>query len=185
MTVKPRVGYQGRWISVNLTTPEQICEAFTWSQSFHPDTLVQQTVYGNAWRILVIDYRFVATVKPTPPAVTGDGRLMVPGVVDPQVHITGDRLYHQHHAPNPRRGRSQVQPSPEDLPGPLRGRGADHLLLRRPGQPPVPLPPAILLKTRRQVMRRVDSACGRDAAVARRPQTGCFRSWRNGSAPGG
>ncbi len=82
VTVKPRVGSQGRGISVNLTTPQQIRRAFGWSQSFHPDTLVQETVYGNAWRLLIIDYRYVAAVKLTPPAITGDGRHTIQELID-------------------------------------------------------------------------------------------------------
>jgi cyanophycin synthetase len=82
VTVKPRVGSQGRGISINLSTPEQIHRAFDWSQTFHPDTLAQETVYGNAWRLLIIDYRYVAAVKLTPPAITGDGRHTIQELVD-------------------------------------------------------------------------------------------------------
>jgi cyanophycin synthetase len=73
ITIKPRAGSQGRGITVSPETPEQIRRAFDWAQSYHPRTLVQETIDGNAYRLLVIDYRYVAAVKLAPPTVVGDG----------------------------------------------------------------------------------------------------------------
>lgn len=82
VAIKPRTGSQGRGISIDLTTPEEIRKAFDWAQTYHPRTLVQETVHGNAYRLLIIDYRFVAAVKLAPPAITGDGQHTIQALID-------------------------------------------------------------------------------------------------------
>lgn len=82
ITIKPRTGAHGRGISIDLQTPEQILRAFDWAQSCHPRTLAQETMDGNAYRLLVIDYNYVAAVKLAPPAVVGDGKQTIQELID-------------------------------------------------------------------------------------------------------
>ncbi len=81
VTIKPRKGHLGKGVTVN-PEPEQVPAAFEWAKSYDDRVLAQTCITGNAYRILVIDYQFVAAVKLAPPSVTGDGIRTISELID-------------------------------------------------------------------------------------------------------
>jgi cyanophycin synthetase len=81
VVVKPRVGAHGEGITVGLTSPKQLTTAIEAAKRIHPDVFLQQQVTGDDHRLLFVDYKFVAAVKRTPAAVTGDGQRTVQQLV--------------------------------------------------------------------------------------------------------
>ena len=73
VVVKPRDGNQGKGISVNLSTEEQIKKAFSLAEGFRDDILVEKYLPGHDYRLLVIGDRLIAAARRDPPLVIGDG----------------------------------------------------------------------------------------------------------------
>lgn len=82
LVVKPAVGYQGKHISIELNTKEQIEKAFGWAKAYEDEVIVQEFVPGNTYRLLTVDYRFVAAVLLRAPFIVGDGQSTVQQLVD-------------------------------------------------------------------------------------------------------
>ncbi len=73
IVLKPLVGYQGKRVSVNLNDAESITKAFLWAKTFDDDVIAQVFVTGKLYRILCVDFKFVAAVQLIPPFITGNG----------------------------------------------------------------------------------------------------------------
>lgn len=73
IVVKPRSGAHGDGITVGVQNTESLRQAIDQAQTIHDQTLVQQQVTGDDFRLLFINHRFVAAVKRTPASITGDG----------------------------------------------------------------------------------------------------------------
>ena len=73
VVVKPRDGNQGKGISVNLSTEEQIKNAFTLAEEFRDDIMVERYLPGHDYRLLVIGDKLIAAARRDPPLVIGDG----------------------------------------------------------------------------------------------------------------
>ena len=73
VTVKPVHGTLGRGVSVAVANEVELRSAFEWARSCDETVLIQSTIAGNSFRILVIDFQFVAAVQLRPPIVVGDG----------------------------------------------------------------------------------------------------------------
>lgn len=69
-------------ICTDLQTETALEEAFGWVRRFGDGVLVQRFVPGVSFRLLVIDYRFVAAVRMQPPTVTGDGQHTVAELIE-------------------------------------------------------------------------------------------------------
>ena len=82
VVVKPRDGNQGKGISVNLTTEEQIRHAFKVAEEFRDDIMVEKYLPGHDYRLLVIGDKLIAAARRDPPLVTGDGVHTVRELVD-------------------------------------------------------------------------------------------------------
>ena len=82
VVVKPRDGNQGKGISVNLTTEEQVRHAYRVAIEFRDDILVEKYLPGHDYRLLVIGGKLVATARRDPPLVIGDGTHTVRELVD-------------------------------------------------------------------------------------------------------
>lgn len=80
--VKPRSGAHGDGITVNLHNTEQLQPAIQLAQVIHPEVLLQQQVAGDDYRLLFIDYKFVAAVKRLPASITGDGTQSIRQLVE-------------------------------------------------------------------------------------------------------
>lgn len=82
VVVKPRDGNQGRGVSVNLTTREEIERAWHIARAESSAVVVERYVPGADYRILIVGGRMVAAAHRRPPIVIGDGISTVRQLVD-------------------------------------------------------------------------------------------------------
>lgn len=82
VVVKPQDGNQGKGISVNLTTEEQVRRAYRVAIEFRDDIMVERYLPGHDYRLLVIGDKLIAAARRDPPLVIGDGTHSVRELVD-------------------------------------------------------------------------------------------------------
>ena len=73
VVVKPRYGNQGRGVSVNLVSREEVERAWHVAREEESTVMVERFVAGGDYRVLVVGGRVVAAARRHPPAVIGDG----------------------------------------------------------------------------------------------------------------
>lgn len=86
VVIKPRSGNQGRAVSLNLFTREQVKAAFEAAQAEGDSVIVEQFAEGDDYRILVIGRQFVAASRRKPAHVIGDGKHTIAELID-QVNL--------------------------------------------------------------------------------------------------
>ncbi len=86
VVIKPKDGNQGKGVTVNITTKEQITAGFNSASEFRDDILVERYLPGHDYRLLVIGNKLVAAARRDPPIVVGDGVHTVRQLVD-QVNL--------------------------------------------------------------------------------------------------
>jgi cyanophycin synthetase len=74
VVLKPMDGCQGKGVSLNLTTPIEVLEAFRIAQTYSHDVLVEEMLSGRDYRVLVVNGKLVAASERVPCHVVGDGR---------------------------------------------------------------------------------------------------------------
>ena len=84
MVVKPVEGEQGKGISVDLRSAEEVRAAIERARQFCDRVIVEQFCKGEDLRIVVIDHQVVAAAVRRPPAVVGDGRSTVRALIERQ-----------------------------------------------------------------------------------------------------
>ena len=82
VVVKPLDGNQGKGITVNITTREQLLAAYNTAITFRDDVLVERYLPGNDFRLLVVGDKLVAAARRDPPKVVGDGVQTVAQLVE-------------------------------------------------------------------------------------------------------
>ncbi|HWS89520.1 MAG TPA: cyanophycin synthetase [Pyrinomonadaceae bacterium] len=82
VAVKPLDGRQGRGVSLDLSTPEEVAAAFRIAQEYSRDVLVEEMFEGRNYRVLVVGYRMAAASERIPCHVTGDGVHTVAQLID-------------------------------------------------------------------------------------------------------
>ncbi len=82
VVVKPRDGNQGRGVSVNISTREEIERAWHIARAESPSVVVERYVQGADYRVLIIGGRMVAAAHRRRPMVIGDGVSTVRQLVD-------------------------------------------------------------------------------------------------------
>lgn len=82
IVIKPLDGNQGRGISINITSYEQAMEGFKIAKEISDTVIIEKYIRGFDYRVLVVDYKFVAAVKRLAASITGDGRLTVQQLID-------------------------------------------------------------------------------------------------------
>ena len=90
VVVKPNDGNQGKGVTVNITTQEQLVTAFAAASEFRDDILVERYMPGNDFRLLVVGDKMVAAARRDPPKVLGDGVHTITELVD-QVNLDPKR----------------------------------------------------------------------------------------------
>lgn len=73
LVIKPVTGNQGRGVTTNIETTEGAIKAFQFAKKISNGIIAERQVSGNDYRVLTINYKFVAAAKRTPPHVVGDG----------------------------------------------------------------------------------------------------------------
>ncbi|WP_341649285.1 hypothetical protein [Thauera humireducens] len=84
VVVKPVEGEQGKGISVNLRSADEVRAAIARARQFCDRVVVEQFCAGHDLRIVVIDFRVVAAAVRRPPVVVGDGHSSVRALIDKQ-----------------------------------------------------------------------------------------------------
>lgn len=82
LVVKPLDGNHGRGISINLTTFEQIKEAFVEATKVSRYVLIERYATGFDHRMLVVNGKLIAVAKRIPGHVVGDGKHTIEELVD-------------------------------------------------------------------------------------------------------
>jgi cyanophycin synthetase len=73
VVIKPKDGNQGKGVTVNVTTKEQLTAGFHTASEFRDEILVERYLPGHDYRMLVIGDKLVAAARRDPPFVVGDG----------------------------------------------------------------------------------------------------------------
>lgn len=82
VVIKPRDGNQGKGVSVNLKTREEIEAGFAAAQIICDDVVIERFISGQDYRFLVIGKQLIAAARRTPPEVIGDGAQTVQQLID-------------------------------------------------------------------------------------------------------
>ncbi len=82
VVLKPINGNHGKGATINVKTLEEAKDALRIAQKYSTSVVVERFVHGHDYRLLVINYRFVAAALRTPAAVTGDGVSSIRQLVD-------------------------------------------------------------------------------------------------------
>jgi cyanophycin synthetase len=73
VVIKPYAGNQGKAVSVNLTTEEQVKQAVALAQEISEEVIVEQFIEGEDCRLLVVGGQLVAAAQRRPAQVVADG----------------------------------------------------------------------------------------------------------------
>jgi GNAT-family acetyltransferase (TIGR03103 family) len=84
IVVKPARGEQGKGITVDVTTEEEVARAVAEARNHAETVLLEQFFQGDDLRIIVIDYRVVAAAIRRPAEVTGTGEHTVRALIEAQ-----------------------------------------------------------------------------------------------------
>ncbi len=82
VVIKPKDGNQGKGVTVNVTSKEQLVAGFQAASEFRDSILVERFVPGNDFRLLVVGNKLVAAARRDPPQVVGDGKQSVRELVE-------------------------------------------------------------------------------------------------------
>ncbi len=82
LVIKPIDGNHGKGNTTNITTWKQALTAFEAAKYFSRSVIVERYILGFDFRVLVINYKFVAAALRTPASVTGDGIHSIQWLVD-------------------------------------------------------------------------------------------------------
>jgi GNAT-family acetyltransferase (TIGR03103 family) len=84
IVVKPARGEQGKGITVDVRTEEEVAKAVAAARNHAETVLLEQFFQGDDLRIIVIDYRVVAAAIRRPAEVTGTGEHTVAALIEAQ-----------------------------------------------------------------------------------------------------
>ena len=82
VVIKPRDGNQGKGVAVNISTREQVFEAFEAASDISSEIIVERYLPGHDFRLLVVGENLIAAARRDPPQVIGDGVRNVKALVD-------------------------------------------------------------------------------------------------------
>ncbi len=82
VVVKPKDGNQGKGVTVNVTTREQLNLAYVAAKEFRDNIMVERYIPGDDYRCLVVGGRLVAAARRDPPQVIGDGKHTIRELVE-------------------------------------------------------------------------------------------------------
>mgnify|MGYP001218881357 FL=1 len=82
VVVKPLDGNQGKGVTVNLQSREEIMRAYEVANGFRDEVMVERYLPGGDFRLLVVGDKLVAAARREPPNVSGDGEHTVRELVE-------------------------------------------------------------------------------------------------------
>lgn len=81
VAVKPEVGNHGRGITARVSDQKELETAFTSALRIHDSVIVEQSLSGHDFRVLVIDGNMVAAALRDPACVIGDGKSSIEALI--------------------------------------------------------------------------------------------------------
>jgi len=82
VVVKPNNGNQGKGVSVNLKSDNEIIAAFEIAKQFGEEIIVEKFIEGKHYRVLIVNGEVVACAERIAPFVTGDGKSNIKELID-------------------------------------------------------------------------------------------------------
>lgn len=82
VVLKPVNGNHGRGATINVTNWVDAVDALAVAKKISRGVIVEKFITGFDYRVLVINYKFVAAAKRTPAMVTGDGKSTIQELID-------------------------------------------------------------------------------------------------------
>ena len=82
LVIKPINGNHGRGITSNILNQEQAVEAFHRAKQISDLLIVESHIDGSDYRILVVNFKFVAAAKRSPAQVVGDGESTISELIN-------------------------------------------------------------------------------------------------------
>ena len=90
VVVKPQDSNQGKGVTVNLATEEQVKSAYKIAKEYSSSVLVERYIPGHDYRMLVVGNKLVAAARREPPQVIGDGKQTIRQLVQ-QINLDPKR----------------------------------------------------------------------------------------------
>ena len=81
IVVKPCAQWGGRGVSVAVQTPGELDKAVRFARRYEEDVVLEQCVSGVDYRLIFVDFKFVAAIRRRAAHVTGNGRDTVRALV--------------------------------------------------------------------------------------------------------
>lgn len=82
LVVKPLDGRQGKGVSLNPTTPDEVRRAFQSAREFSRRVLIEECLRGRNYRVLVVNGKAIAACERLPAHVVGDGRHTIAELIE-------------------------------------------------------------------------------------------------------
>lgn len=82
VVVKPLNGRQGKGVSLNLKTEEEVVQAFRAAREYASRVLVEELFEGKNYRVLIVGGKMIAASERVPCSVIGDGRHTVGELIE-------------------------------------------------------------------------------------------------------
>jgi cyanophycin synthetase len=82
VTIKPLDANQGKGVTTNCATPDEISRAFAHARRYGRHVIVEQHLLGRDYRVLVTGRKIAAASWRRPPCVTGDGSSTIRDLVE-------------------------------------------------------------------------------------------------------
>ncbi|MCR3921297.1 MAG: cyanophycin synthetase [Firmicutes bacterium] len=73
VAMKPDNGNQGKGVSLNLKSSEEVAKAFTMAATFSPTVMVEAYLVGRHYRLLIVNGQLAAAAERLPAHITGNG----------------------------------------------------------------------------------------------------------------
>lgn len=82
VVVKPADGNQGKGVTVNIISDDEVKEAFDAAQRYSREIIVEKYIQGKDYRVLVVGDNVAAAAQRIPPFIVGDGFSTIAQLVD-------------------------------------------------------------------------------------------------------
>ncbi len=82
IVIKPTEGYLGKNLRVNLKEKKKIEDAYHYAMQYNEEVIAQPYYNGNVYRLLVINYKFIAATELIPPYITGNSSETIQQLID-------------------------------------------------------------------------------------------------------
>lgn len=82
LTIKPLDSNHGRGIAVGITNPDDVLSAFNSAKRYSDKVIIEETVVGQSFRVLVINHVIVAATLCQAPVVIGNGTATIKELIE-------------------------------------------------------------------------------------------------------